>query len=238
MGKKFSHIVSLILTSSSAIFISGGFLYYKTFLNYFGIDSNAFFSLSDYMTASIDIVLYGILNVIVALIFIKLQMKNNWLSKLLKIFFILSIGLNFIGLMIVYYFPNSINLMATTENVNLNIIRAIGSSVYLMAYLLVPALTLKYCKDDPYTYNITAFIILFIITIPFYALINAYGIKTKNVSVFKDGEIKITTTSKADLSGFRIILANSNYYFMMNNENKTIIITPVNKIESIELVTS
>ncbi|MBN9287585.1 MAG: hypothetical protein BGO43_04135 [Gammaproteobacteria bacterium 39-13] len=228
MNNTFHKQIPLVLALSSAVFLTGGWLYYRSFLFHFGINSNAFFSLTDYISAGIDAVIYNCIQVIVAWIIIYLQTKNKLFARIIQTIVGISIIISLISLTISFVNPTIFQSLGQPIVIRLQII---ASLLFSIAYLTVPFLILS--NKISKTAYIWIFTLLFLIVVPFSALITAYQPPDK-LSIFNGGEFKIEVENES-FPGFKLILANSSYYFMISENTKQIVIVPAHQVKYIKI---
>lgn len=235
-----------IFALSSGVFLFGGYLYNKIFLLHFNINASLFFSLSDYLTASLDMVGLAILTVIFAIagIFTRLnklthkteksilQELNNKEGKFSKNA-IISISVGMIVTYVSLYFYPQLNPNPLSYYPVLYY-STIFWTIMLLDYFL-PSLCGRFFNNPISAFFIIFFTLQFVICVSVSAFTAAYKFENKNSSLFYSKKIKIIGKDINESAQLRVILANSSYFFMLSDNNREMIVYPIRKIQFIEI---
>lgn len=179
-NNKLEKFAPLLLTVSSTLFLAGGWVYYRIFLLHFGINSNAFFSLSDYVAASIDFFVFIIPQIILALFLIYVQTKEGILSQIVRCFIGLSILLDGIIFTISFVNPTALECMGPFPAFKFHMINTL---MFFLTCFFAPLYISKNQIMSPILFYSLIFTFLYFIMLLLTAITTANYTKSKKISI-------------------------------------------------------
>lgn len=230
-----SENITFLLTIFSTFFLISGIIYSKIYFYLLGINISDFFSISDYLASSIDVLMYTFLSMIFGMIFywrgFKSRVRNKIHEKQFNIqtnrkkinsYMIILLNIIFISTFCMNYYINNI-LFYTLLYVPLY-------SVFFMLYDLIPIW--KYVENplklDFIVSSFFTFSILLILT----AFSHSDQILRKEI---KDDNYKIVFQNESeDDKNLIFITSNSTSVFLLSTDTKKVKIIPLDSIVSIE----
>lgn len=204
----------------------GGYLYVWNLFRWFSIDASSFFSVNDYITASLTQLIRAFVYVLLIVVAILLSKNErarepNYVTKRYDIhdkYFIFPIALVaiifiiFIGLF--YHRPDHLYV-----------------GVALISIVFLPHILNRYTKI-----SITAFIFIFGFIIYISQILSYSYLEYKNIIDKKSNESLMLTFKNKNIKvpfDASFILNNSEYFFYYDHETKSIILIPMDEVELI-----
>lgn len=217
--------IGVILTVLSSLFLISGFLYNKFLLGAFGIDVSLFFSLSDYLAASIEKIRYSALGGLVGLgsLFLamdklarlppdKSEREVTW-SRIESALILVAFGY----------------ITARTY---------IDNSPYfypaLSFFLMLLGVNYSFRIADRYFKNVVVAhaAIVFLIVFSAY-MFGSVALRINEIThsaTTEDLKVHLVAGTSADLAGSILITANSSYYFFYNREKRRALVLPNSQV--------
>ena len=227
--------ISFFLTVFSTFFLISGIIYSKIYFYLLGINISDFFSVSDYLASSIDVLMYTFFSMIVGMIFyrqgIKDSIKNGIQEEQFNIqtnrrknslYIIIMLNISLLSMFCINYYINH-TLIYTLLYILLY-------SIFFKLYDLVPIW--KYVENplkiDFIVSSFVTFSILLILT----AFSHSDEILRKEI---KDDNYKIVFQNEDEnKKNLIFITSNSTSVFLLNTDTKKVKIIPLDSISSIE----
>lgn len=230
-----SENITFLLTIFSTFFLISGIIYSKVYFYLLGINISDFFSISDYLASSIDVLMYTFLSMIFGMIFywrgfksrVKIKIHENQFNiqtnkKKTNSYMIILLNIIFISTFCMNYYINNI-FMYTLLYVPLY-------SIFFILYDLIPIW--KYVENplkvDFIVSSFFTFSILLILT----AFSHSDQILRKEI---KDDNYKIVFQNESENDKNLIfITSNSTSVFLLSTDTKKVKMIPLDSIVSIE----
>lgn len=230
-----SENITFLLTIFSTFFLISGIIYSKVYFHLLGINISDFFSISDYLASSIDVLMYTFLSMIFGMIFywrgfksrVKIKIHENQFNiqtnkKKTNSYMIILLNIIFISTFCMNYYINNI-FMYTLLYVPLY-------SIFFILYDLIPIW--KYVENplkvDFIVSSFFTFSILLILT----AFSHSDQILRKEI---KDDNYKIVFQNESENDKNLIfITSNSTSVFLLSTDTKKVKMIPLDSIVSIE----
>ncbi len=230
-----SENITFLLTIFSTFFLISGIIYSKVYFHLLGINLSDFFSISDYLASSIDVLMYTFLSMIFGMIFywrgfksrVKIKIHENQFNiqpnkKKTNAYMIILLNIIFISTFCMNYYINNI-FMYTLLYVPLY-------SIFFILYDLIPIW--KYVENplkvDFIVSSFFTFSILLILT----AFSHSDQILRKEI---KDDNYKIVFQNESENDKNLIfITSNSTSVFLLSTDTKKVKMIPLDSIVSIE----
>lgn len=224
-----------LLAVSSIIFIVSGYIYNKIFLCFFGMDSNVFFSVIDYITSATDnTITEGISILIVFFILVKFQQKHNIEDKImhfsktdykpswktvvavLPIIILPYIIMLFIHKPYLYYFLIFLGFLLAL----------------LLGSLFLTYISFQFFQEPKRVLFFLYLTFLFLLMVITDALNHAVSCKYGTYEVF--GAKNFIFSGINIEKDEKLVLFNSNYYFFFNKKSNTMYIYDRNKVNLVK----
>lgn len=213
-------------TAITSLFIVTAYMYNKLYLGHYGIEVSKYFTLSDYLASSLEIIDYGfrsaIYSIISYLIFNNIPFKeqtNQQKKRVSTIYF----AWFFIHVMFFEY--NYLNPEAIYITVSLILYWYVMWSIFWLT---------KYFEERQLVLILLLFISLFIINV-FGTLAQKINDIDMDMAKYADNQ-KIRFKENFDLNPSNLVLlgSNSNYYFFIGRNFKSYVV-PRDKIELVTI---
>lgn len=226
--KAFVPFISVI----TPLFLLTGYLYNYFFWNNFGLDISKFFSVSDYISSSIDNIRYVIVSCLLPMIscyagvftssrkYIDEREAStvslNLPEKLILTFAILGAPLG-------YYINNN----------DLLVVSIFLLIVIAFTHYLIPVLSTKLFKNPIEASFLFLFILYFVSYLSFSIYSDIEDIDNKQF--YKNHKHEVTLIEdNSEIEGYYFISANSSFYFFINKQ-KDLIIIPSYRVKSVRI---
>jgi hypothetical protein len=227
--------ISFFLTVFSTFFLISGIIYSKIYFYLLGINISDFFSVSDYLASSIDVLMYTFFSMIVGMIFYRQGIKDSIKNRIQEeqfniqtnrrknsLYIIMMLNIFLLSMFCINYYINH-TLIYTLLYIPLY-------SIFFKLYDLVPIW--KYVENplkiDFIVSSFATFSILLILT----AFSHSDEILRKEI---KDDNYKIVFQNEDEnKKNLIFITSNSTSVFLLNTDTKKVKIIPLDSISSIE----
>lgn len=223
--------INFILKICSLFFIVGGFLYTYFFMSYFNINIALYYSISDYIAGSMD-VLFNIFVILVVLsIFMLFEFDNMLNKEFFNDEYRISSSKSYIQEYSFFAFFFIITLLDYLITDTLEAFLVI-ITVVMLFYIILPKIKIFKYLDKPIP------ILLSIIGIVLFTSQLALRIDQDINSVLKN-EKKLSIKLNGDYKKFEnlnLITINSNYIFFWDNEANKSIVIPFSKISNLDKI--
>jgi len=223
--------VSVIFGLFSVLFFCTGFLYNLLFLGYFGIELSKFFTISDYLSTSIDKVYYCFMSIIVGMVigfflypeYLKGEIPIIRQSKFAQFFDRLIMPLMAVSVLVAFLQKNYYGFYPALQLFLLLL------SIHIIKYFLI-----KYFKNPIRSYFILVSITWFFLSI-FLGVVedvsSIYREKTEDLKKYHIVFEKGVTLEEKDLI---LLASNSKYAFFYDKKCQKTIVLPTHNIDRIE----
>ena len=223
--------IYFVLKICSLFFIVGGFLYTYFFMSYFNINVALYYSISDYIAGSIDVLFDVFVILVVLSIFMIFEFNNLLFNEFLNDEYKISSVKSLKEVYIVFGFSLTILIL------NYLITNTIEVLFVVMTLVMIYFILLPKIKIFNYLENPTP-ILLSILGIILFSSQLALRVDNDIKSVLKN-ENKLSIKLKNDYKKFEnlnLITMNSAYLFLWDKENKKSIIIPLSKISNFDYI--
>ncbi len=227
-----------VISLMTPFFLISGYLYNALFLGYgFDINVSHYFSLADYLGASVDKIQFSVVGAVLYLIgtYIKLfgasretrhEAQLRVENKLEKYSYILATCVLIIVMIVLYSQDNYFYFQILA-------VIAMMLSIEFAFYIAEKFFTNK---------RPVIFVMIFVISFFSYmlgsTLKDIHEIKSEDdIEQIKKVDLKLIENSNLDISNMVVLNANSQYFFLYDIENKNVAILPKENIKYIEIVT-
>lgn len=223
--------IYFVLKICSLFFIVGGFLYTYFFMSYFNINVALYYSISDYIAGSIDVLFDVFVILVVLSIFMIFEFNNLLFNEFLNDEYKISSVKSLKEVYIVFGFSLTILILNYLITNTIEVLFVVMTLVMLY-FILLPKIKIFNYLENPTP------ILLSILGIILFSSQLALRVDNDIKSVLKN-ENKLSIKLKNDYKKFEnlnLITMNSAYLFLWDKENKKSIIIPLSKISNFDYI--
>ncbi|WP_281223621.1 hypothetical protein [Photobacterium sanguinicancri] len=223
---------SVALTLVSTLFVISGFLYTKSFFYWFDVNVGDFYTVQDYLSSSIDVISSTAFSAFIGLLSIAIGLSTAWSDELHDgQFDVTERRKNYMWpfILITSALGLAVSVYTTGMWPNIFIFPLILSlSMYL--YFRLPIW--NYIENRAPVGIACLVVLFFFMHLGFKVKENVEGVIYDNY----EPRYSITFESKFQkYSNFPYLTSNSNFVFLLNKENKKVVILPKNSVHSFEV---
>ncbi len=238
-----AHLINTIVISIAPLFLIAGYLYNRILLGAFDIDISNFFSIEDYITASIDKIELTILATVHSLIGISLGIrtlsrKPKWHldceRKRQNFRYYLMILIIF--LLIVIALEVYVNTKSLFMSFGFVMWFVIGLLLFILSIKISGYIAQKYFKKP----IIATFFIMFVLSLVgnlfYFVYIQISELKNSDIADIKKYDFEFKSPNSHTEKDMVLIVSSRDFFIFLNKESKTSIVVPRKQVSSITSV--
>lgn len=227
-------VVLLIITLFSTLFLLSGITNIKLFYHLLDFNSSIFFSISDYISGSLDRLISITISMVLGLVILKLKLNDSEENMILEEKMNITTNYKKVEMKSFYFLLFSSFIITSFAYIKFNILLyefiMLFSSLFFI--LVIKWIDISKYFEEPIKITLSLIIIIIYFNYTFFGVL-------RNVSIVKEdsykSEYKTTLKEKIDgFENFELIDGNSNYLFYINKINKKIVAIPFQNISTIE----